>query len=198
MRLLLSAFLLVASMSAMNGFVLMESAVPKAMETFTITGQPDPTTMIELVFHGKVNPVTNLEDMLMSISDPASPNYGKHFTKAEVDAMTANPDATKAIVTFLGTVPGVTYEIKGHSHISASAPVASWESVLSAKFNNYERVDGKGMTVSVIRTAEYSLPEEVATHVSAVFNTVQFPVELLRTGPVLRSGAHMHHTVHEV
>lgn len=44
-----------------------------------------------------------------------------------------------------------------------------------------------GVKISLIRTHEYSLPDNVAPHVQAVFNTVQFPVEM-HGGPIIHGG----------
>ena len=177
----------------LSGFVLMEKAVPQAATKFALTTQADPTTIIDLVFHVKDNENAKLEDILQSVSDPTSQNYGKHLSKSEVDALTENPQAVKATMTFLESVPGVTIA-KGHPyHISASATVATWEAALSTSFYNYEKVDENGTKLTVIRTAEYSLPEAVAQHVSSVYNTVQFPVDLTHKGPVVRPLAHHAH-----
>jgi hypothetical protein len=57
-----------------------------------------------------------------------------------------------------------------------------------------------GVNIKLIRTHEYSLPDHVAPHVQAVFNTVQFPIEIhggpisggpiISGGPQIRGGPH--------
>jgi tripeptidyl-peptidase I len=114
---------------------------------------------------------------------PNSDKYGQQLSKEEVDALVANPDGVQATIDFLKALPGVTYTQEGDLQITATGPISTWDSALNADFKTYEKTDA-GITTSVIRTETYSLPETLAPYVSAVFNTVQFPIEMSK-GPVL-------------
>ena len=186
------SILIFLTMAALhNGFILMEAGLPLAREKFTLTSRAESTTVIELIFHVKENNTAMLEEKLLSISDPTSSNYGKHLTKSEIDDLTSNPEALRAVSDFLKSLEGVTVNDASHIyHIRASASVAIWDAALNAEFHNFERVDEKGTKVHVIRTTEYSLPDSVAPHVESVFNTVQFPVDI-HHGPSIRSHAHL-------
>jgi subtilase family serine protease len=101
--------------------------------------------------------------------------------------MMANPGASEATTAFLQSSPGVEIKNNGHAyHITAAATVATWDALLNTTFYNYERTDENGKKTTIIRAPEYSLPESVAPYVSAVFNTVQFPIDLNHRSPVIR------------
>lgn len=42
-----------------------------------------------------------LEQVLFDVSDPASANYGKHWSKSEVGELTSNPTSTNAVLEYL-------------------------------------------------------------------------------------------------
>jgi Pro-kumamolisin, activation domain len=119
----------------------------------------------------------------MFFPSPNSDKYGQQLSKAEVDALTANPDGVQATIAFLDSLPGVTYTQEGDHQFTATGPISTWDAALNADFKTYEKNDA-GITSSVVRTEAYSLPEDLAPYVSAVFNTVQFPVEMTK-GPVI-------------
>ena len=94
------------------------------------------------------------------------------------------------MVSGLNSIPGVSLSTHGDPLIiSASAPVASWETALNAHFLNFKKLELSGSTSTFIRTHEYYLPAVVAPHIVAVFNTVQFPMAM-RPGPVI-NGPHL-------
>eukprot|EP01034_Spumella_vulgaris_P026875 gene26875-33523_t len=92
--------------------------------------------------------------------------------------MTSNAASSKHVSDFL-TLSGatVTKTSKYHDFITATAPVSVWEELMATEFFEFEHVKNKN--VRVVRTLDYSLPEHLASHVSAVFNTVQFPEEFV-------------------
>jgi tripeptidyl-peptidase I len=180
----IAIILLVVSMATHHvGHVLMDKTVPATYEGYTSTERTDGATVIELVFHVKPASEEKLLEALMAASDPTSPSYGKHLSKAEVDKLSHNPAGLKETTSFLESIPGITFSSHGDpSVINASAPVASWETALHAQFLNFKK---DTETETFVRTHEFYLPENVAPHIVAVFNTVQFPM-MLRPGPVIR------------
>jgi len=72
-------------------------------------------------------------------------------------------------------------------YITATGPVEVWEALLKTEFNVYtlkeafsgphsaESDVGHEKVRAFIRSESYSLPSELSEHVTAVFNTVQFP-----------------------
>ncbi len=128
----------------------------------------------EVVFSIQQNNLDEIERILNDVSDPFSPNYGKHLTKAKVTALTANYDSANHVITYL-TSKNVTISRKTrHSeYIAATTDIAQWESLFNTEFFEYQhRIKTDRV---VLRAEHYSLPENIASHISAVFNTVQFP-----------------------
>jgi tripeptidyl-peptidase-1 len=188
--------------SMYRDFVLMEEANPSAKSSssaassFKISGAPDSTEMLELVFYLQESNSDQLEALLAEISDPTSARYGQYMTKDEVDALTANPDALVTTQAFLDSLQagGVTYQKTSDSVITATGPVSTWEKALNTQFMQYSVADnanpsqqqtsGTTAAKTIVRTDKYSLPTAVAPYVSAIFNTVQFPVTV-RSGPII-------------
>ena len=112
-----------------------------------------------------------LQSRLHNISDPASPDFGRHLTHEEITAITAT-DASAAVVTAYLESKGATI-IKSTQHgeyITASWTVQGWEDVLATEFFRFENGEGE-----VLRALQYSLPTELVGHIHAVFHTVQVP-----------------------
>ena len=148
-----------------------------------------------------------LTSLLHDISDPSSKNYGKHRTKQEVAAFTANPKGYEATMQYLrakeaeGVV--IVRELPYGEYITATAPVHVWEETFATAFHTYEvntRMSDdviskekkqeqqqeikKKHVQSIIRAEEYSLPAELADHVTAVSNN---PISSTATQAVYES-----------
>ena len=69
-------------------------------------------------------------------------------------------------------------------YIAARAPILKWEILFNATFYNWISGQVKDNLANnlgpLIRAKEYSLPESVAPHIAAVFNTVQLPPQIAR------------------
>ncbi len=128
----------------------------------------------QVVFAVKQLNLDKLEKILNDVSDPKSKNYGKHLKKHEVVAMTSNRASSKHISEFLQAEGvRVVKHSKYHDYITAEASVEKWESLFAAEFFEFEQAADP--SVKVVRALDYSLPEHLSDHVTAVFNTVQFP-----------------------
>eukprot|EP01041_Mallomonas_annulata_P007516 gene7516-15377_t len=127
----------------------------------------------EVVFAVKQRNIEVLKDKLYDISSPTSANYRKHMSREEVVSMSSNPTATQKVLEHLRAMGATIHQSSNGEYIRASAPIAHWENLFSTTFYNFNH---KKSGMSIIRSHHYSLPEELAEHVSAVFNTVQQPV----------------------
>ena len=92
--------------STYQDFLVMEhkAAAPSTVSLKSVLGLPDASDEIELVFSLKDNNSDQLEALLAEISNPSSPKYGQYLSKAEVDEMTANPEALEKTIAFLNTL----------------------------------------------------------------------------------------------
>ncbi len=143
-----------------------------------------PSTVHECKIYVKNKNMNILEERLNQVSDPHSGSYGKHMTKQEVDELTKDQDAHKAVNEYLAA-NGITVTKTTSDCLTVQAPVATWENALNTQFfqvHKDSQPDNK-----LVRSHEYSLPENVASHVSMISNTIQLPVEI-RHGPIIHRG----------
>ena len=133
----------------------------------------------EVIFAISQSNVEELIKVLEDVSDPSSGNYGKHWSKSQVTELTANKQGYDTVKNYLNSNANIAIkkETLNGEYIFATAPVHVWEDVFATTFHVYEvPLDGpKGkQSKQIIRAEEYSLPLELAGHVSTVLNTVQF------------------------
>jgi len=141
-----------------------------------------PEAKHSVIFAVSQRNIPELERVLLDVSDPTSENYGKHWTRAEVGAFTSNPVATKAVLDYLSSMEvTIDHRTLYDEYITVTGSVAVWKALFNTEFNVYTlKTHSKPDTESsykhaFIRTESYSLPSELSEHVTAVFNTVQFP-----------------------
>eukprot|EP01040_Poterioochromonas_malhamensis_P005974 gene5974-6421_t len=121
--------------------------------------------------------IEELKQVLEDVSNPSSPNYGKHWTKQKVVDFTSNPEGHDIIIDHF-KVSGIEIieETLNGEYITARAPIELWENYLNCKFYEYEIHHSSAPKVmKLLRTEEYSLPLPTHRHIAAVFNTVDFP-----------------------
>ncbi|KAI0787597.1 subtilisin-like protein [Fomes fomentarius] len=119
----------------------------------------------------------NLDAYLLDVADPQSPNYGKHWTSAEV-AETFRPaqDTVDSVQSWLVHDAGIdTYKITlspdgGTLHLDLT--VSEAERILDTEYYVYRHVEGGSEWVG--SHVGYSLPAHVAEHVDFVWPTGHF------------------------
>ena len=172
-----------------SSHVFKEHALLSMRSDVQKVNRAQPLAKHTVVFAISQRNIPELERILLDVSDPTSENYGKHLTRAEVGAFTSNPTATEAVLEYLLTVKEVTIDHRTlyDEYITATGPVEVWEALLNTEFNVYALkeahfgVDSAESDVGhmksrvFVRSESYSLPSELSEHVTAVFNTVQFP-----------------------
>lgn len=80
-----------------------------------------------------------LESELMKRSSPNTSTYMKWMTYEQVGNITSNPDGAAKIIEYLRKAHVNVTKISPHQYyIHASAPVSTWETLLSAKFFIYD------------------------------------------------------------
>ncbi|PIL23443.1 hypothetical protein GSI_14754 [Ganoderma sinense ZZ0214-1] len=161
----------VRSVSVPHGF----SYVQKANQEHTLT------LRIALV----QNNATGLEKALYDVSNPASENYGRHLTKAEVEALVAPAAESVEKVQAWLSKNNITTETISPSGdmLKIQVPVSQANALLSADYNEYTH-DTTNQTR--FRTLTYALPETVKDHVAFIYPTTQFIEPVQRNGPVFK------------
>lgn len=82
--------------------VVMEPQAAPAPSGWTVSGPAPRGGMMELTFAVRQRGLQELHDALMRVSRPSSPDYGKHLSNEEVNALTApDPDHIQAVMGFL-------------------------------------------------------------------------------------------------
>jgi tripeptidyl-peptidase-1 len=172
---------MLAVSAAMWNLVPMERANPHPK--WIQQRRAEGTRMHEVMFAVKQRNLDVLDKILIEVSDPRSPLYGKHLTFEQVGKITANPEATSDITRWLTTLGAeiVSMTPRGE-YIKAKAPISLWEDVFGTEFYSYAHAT----LGEEYRAEHYNLPAGKEEMLSAVFNTVQFPVE---TSPMILTPA---------
>lgn len=159
---------------------LQEERLRETNHAVTWLDRAHPETMHECTFHLKNPRQADLEALVLQISDPKSPMYGKHMTKDQVHEMTRNAEGEQALDAYLQKI-GATITKKMSSAVTASAPIHVWEQAFHTELY---RLQSPAISHELVRAKHYSLPSDVAPYVQLVTNLIDLPVPIHR-GPRL-------------
>jgi subtilase family serine protease len=161
--------------STMAALISMENMIPRP--NFVKIGVPDQNLMHTVTFAVRQNNLDYLRNQLSERSTPGSPMFQQWFSLDEVRSLTMNNEATNKVLEWLlQRGAKITWSSKYGEYIRASAPISVWESAMSTKFFTFHDSQSHPMGPRIVHRAEqYSLPEELAAHVHAVFGTCQSP-----------------------
>ncbi|KAF7357217.1 Family S53 protease [Mycena sanguinolenta] len=182
---LASLLSLAAASPAFQNFVLQES-LNSAPSGFSTSGPAADSTTLNLRIALASSNFAGLEQALYDVSTPSSANYGKHLSKAEVNAFLApTSDAVSAVQAWL-TSYGLTATSASSAGdwLSVTVPVSTANEMLAAKYETFVHTStGK----SYARTLSLVPPRRgVSTYTfnSSPATTFNNP---LASGPVLSS-----------
>ncbi|KAJ6564007.1 subtilisin-like protein [Mycena capillaripes] len=157
----------------------------------------DPDALIPLKLSLTGSNIDKLESILMDIADPRSPNYGKHWSPAQVkETFRPSQETVETLSAWLlaygAGVHADAIELSASGDIlQANMTVSAAETLLQAEFYIYS----DDMDASVLRVGchgGYTLPPHIAKHVDFVWPTIHFggPKSLsLRDGAVYPSSS---------
>lgn len=138
-----------------------------------------------LIFVVQQRNLDELERVLHDVSDPASPDYGHHWSGEQIRALTSNLEARDAIVTYLSANGAtVTSETLGGDFITANATLSTWRRMLNTEFFTFHQRQRNGDIHQLVRAHEYSIPRELESHIHHILNVIELPV-VSATGPTL-------------
>lgn len=112
-----------------------------------------------------------LQQRLLEISDPGHADYGKHMSKADVEAMTAPSAASVDAVKNWLASHGVDAGEVSSGFMPVTVTTAQAEKMLGTKYGVYYNAAKDRFTV---RTTEYSLPKSVHSEIAMVQPTTMF------------------------
>lgn len=131
----------------------------------------------EVTFVVRQNNLDELVRVLNDVSDPASPNYGQHWSSEQVAGLTRNIDARDSIVGYLLTKGAtVVSESPRGEYITAIASISTWEEVLNTQFFTFHQRQHNGDITQLVRAEAYSVPKALDRHIMCVLNAIEIPV----------------------
>ncbi|KAJ7259142.1 subtilisin-like protein [Mycena haematopus] len=136
----------------------------------------DPDAFIPLKFTLAQSNVDRLESLLLDVADPQSPNYGKHWTPAQVkETFRPSTETVDIVYGWLAHDAGIPVDkimLNGNGDmLQVNLTIADAEALLHAEYNVYSD-DGGAIRVGCHEG--YTLPNHVSKHVDLVWPTVHF------------------------
>lgn len=156
----------------------MQRVRQRGWQVFASNGRNDDKSQhyLDLLVAVKQQNVDKLESVLISVSDPKSPTYGKHLSKQEVDTLLApSAEAVTVVKQWLENHGVEATSVTANSDfIRARVTVSHAENILNATYVRFEH-DAHPPVWRVGGDASYSVPVEVAQHVDFIAPTISFP-----------------------
>jgi subtilase family serine protease len=174
------AFIIMVSHVACGNLIFRESVHYGGRDFGSSRKRSAPFSSHTVTFAVKLKNVDQLEATLYDVSNPDSPNYGKHWSREEIGNLVRNEEGSRKLRDYL-TKEGVkTTKCTPYDElITADAPISTWERLFHAEFHEFIHEDWEGQVVH--RASEYSLSEEINEHIEAVFEVVDLPVTPFRS-----------------
>jgi subtilase family serine protease len=121
-----------------------------------------------------------LEALVLERSDPTSQNYQQWLTHDEVLSMVTNPISYQRVLHWCNENKlNVTFATNGKEYLRITSTVDHLERVLHVRFYHFEEYfEGERRSEqrqSYLRAEKFTIPEELAPHVEAIFNIVDAP-----------------------
>ncbi|EIW57555.1 subtilisin-like protein [Trametes versicolor FP-101664 SS1] len=141
----------------------------------------DPDVVLPLSIALRQGNIDNLDEHLLNLADPESPNYGQWWTPSQVvqafQPSTETKEAVRAWLSADGIDLARVRMSKDHSYMLVNVSVAEAEQLLATKYYVYQHEDG---SEDIGCHHGYHLPEHVRDHVDLVTPTVHF--EMIKLG----------------
>ncbi|RYH15030.1 hypothetical protein EON65_32525, partial [archaeon] len=144
------------------------------------TTRADPHANYTVYFAIQLLNIDSLEELLLRVSDPDSPNYSQHLSREEAGNWVKNEQAANDVLAFLQ------YEQERHGYamaierslydeyIWATAPVWVWEGVFETYLYQFEHPQVHPVNLArsakkQVGCSQYSLPPALSASVLAIF-----------------------------
>ncbi|KAI0833697.1 subtilisin-like protein [Trametes gibbosa] len=131
-----------------------------------------------------------LEEYLLDVSHPESPNYGNHWTPAKVaQTFRPSPDAVDTVRSWLvgnGIHAARVRLNPSGGWLTANITVAEAEQLLATEYYVYEHEESGHKQVGC--ESAYHLPEHVAKHVELVTPTLHFDAKVKKRSSKIKVG----------
>ncbi|KAA1474763.1 family S53 protease [Dentipellis sp. KUC8613] len=157
----------------------------RAPDGYTRNGPAPVDHVLKLRIALVQNDPKGLEDKLLSVSTPGSPDHGNHLSKEEVEAFVSpKPESVSAVQSWLSSHAISSQAVSpAGDWLSINITVDQANALLDAEFSTFtHKTTGK----QAVRTLSYSIPADLKAHLSFIHPTVAFPVQLVGS-PVVTS-----------
>lgn len=135
--------------------------------------RPQPSTSMQFRLELRGAGAIDLEGLVIDLSTPGHPRYGRHIKREEVEDLLRPASAVSDHVLAWLDSKGVsndTIKINGN-WMSFRATISQAEKMLDTEFSYYHH---DASQTSLIRTLEYSLPREIHPHIHLIQPTTRF------------------------
>ncbi|KAI1190353.1 subtilisin-like protein [Nemania serpens] len=165
--------LLVSSLLAAQGLAKPFEQLYDVPEGWKLQGIADDSQMIKLQIALLQNDVEGFEQAVLDMSTPSHPNYGQHFQDHDEMKRMLLPsqDSLASVHTWLQNT-GVESVEEDADWVTFKTTVGVANKMLDTKFAWYVSEEPKPRRI--LRTLEYSVPDEVAGHINLVQPTTRF------------------------
>lgn len=157
-----------------SGFSLNHPSAKAELNEWVGIGTPDRSEKVEVTFAIKQTGLERLEQMLMDVSSPRSPNYGNYMTFKEIaEVVYAREESVAAVLQMLksaGVDEGAVSFTPAKEYATVKIPVSAVEELFKAEMKIFER-EGKQLT----RSKKFNMPESIRDHVDFVSGVDHFP-----------------------
>jgi subtilase family serine protease len=180
-----------ASARPLDTHVFKESIMLLSSRSDLIHKVPIPDSYVhDLIFTVQQKNMDELKRVLHDVSEPDSPNYGRHWSGEQVRALTENLEGRDAIVSYLNANgANVISESLGGEFVTANATLSVWKKMLNTEFYMFHQRQHNGDIHQFARAHEYSVPKELHSHIHHVLNVIELPV-LSATRPTVLHNEH--------
>ncbi|KIJ32810.1 hypothetical protein M422DRAFT_265293 [Sphaerobolus stellatus SS14] len=134
--------------------------------------------VLPMRFGLKQSNVDRLEELLMDVSHPESPNYGNHWDPNQIaDMFAPSQESIEAVRAWLHSAGFAPERIKlsnGRGWLDVKATTAEVEKLLDAEYHVYAHKDGG----EHIACNSYSVPSHLREHIDIILPTVNFDTRI--------------------
>ncbi|KAF8919231.1 family S53 protease-like protein [Mucidula mucida] len=170
----LIAFVLMVSGNPVSRVMRVHDRLEVVPTGFAAAEMARSETLLHLRIALTARNITGLETVLMSVSAPGSPSYGKYLSLDQVKEYTSpSVESVTVVKAWLAEHNVTNVAVTGayNDLLSFSVPAGTANSLFSSSFQNYVDLDSGER---IIRTQQYSIPEELESHIAFVHPTTSF------------------------
>lgn len=122
------------------------------------------------------NFAADCDSLLMAVSDPDSPKYGKHLSFDELKKLVYDEEALNAIHAYLdrhGIPKSARFVPPNGEFVKVKAPIATLEKMFAAEFHVFA---SSARNATLTRSHAYRVPPELAPYVTLITGITDFPM----------------------